>query len=262
MDELFEETKPQKKHPRSKQVGHLYRKLFLLVFAIALVAQALLFVDKGLGDYYNTLKESFKVILTVDTPADSTVLEQWGQTLNQKQDILSVRLLSPEDALTVVRHKNPQLVDSLLLMGKNQMPAYFEITLSVPAINNIRPFVDNLDAEYEDLTPHYNEQHAQMLFYVGLAAKIVRVLGGLSLLVLLAFMFLVEAFPYEQGHAWGGLCSGILAGGLSAVVLGALIYPVGPLADVFAYFTTWHRQVLLLVVIGLLGWTFSKWQKF
>ena len=261
MDELFEEKQPKKKQP-SKQVGHLYRKLFLLVFAIALLAQALLFVDKGLGDYYNTLKDSFKVILTVDAPAESTVLEQWGQTLNQKQDITSVRLLSPEDALTVVRHKNPQLVDSLLLMGKNQMPAYFEITLSVPAINNIRPFVDNLDAEYEDLTPHYNAQHAQMFFYVGFAAKAVRILGALALLCLLAFMFLVEAFPYEQGHALGGVISGVLAGALSAVALGILICPLGPLADVLAYFTTWHRQVLLVVCCGLLGWTFSKWQKF
>ena len=112
MDELFEETQPKKKK-HTKQVGHLYRKLFLLVFSIALMAQALLFVDKGLGDYYNTLKDSFKVILTVDTPAQAAVLEQWGQTLNQKQDITSVRLLSPEDALAVVRHKNPQLVESL-----------------------------------------------------------------------------------------------------------------------------------------------------
>lgn len=261
MDELFETT-TSAKPIRTKQVGHLYRKLFLLVFSIALLAQALLFVDKGLADYYNTLKESFKVILTVDTPAQAEVLEQWGQSLNQKRDITSVRLLSPEDALTVVRHKNPQLVESLLLMGKNQMPAYFEIELTVPAVNNIRPFVDNLDAEYEDLTPHYNEQHARMIFYVGFASKLVRILGALALLGFMAFMFLVEAFPYQQGHAWGGLVSGIFAGVLSAAVLTALIYPLGHLADVFAYFTTWHRQVLLIIFCALSGWTFSKWQKF
>ncbi len=261
MDEFFEQTEP-KKPTRSKQVGHLYRKLFLLVFSIALIGQALLFVDKGLADYYRTLAESFKVILTVDSQENTETLEQWGQTLNQKEDITSVRLLSPEDALTVVRHKNPQLVDSLLLMGKNQMPAYFEITLSVPAVNNIRPFVDNLNAEYEELTPHYNEQHARMLFYVGFAAKLVRVLGGLALLGFVAFMFLVEAFPYAQGHAFGGLFSGVCAGVLSGVLIGALIYPTGLLADIFVYFTTWHRQVLLLVFCGLLGWTFSKWQKF
>jgi len=261
MDELFDEQKP-KKHTPAKHVGHLYRKLFLLVFSIALLTQGLLLVDKGLSDYYNTLNDSFKVILTVDNSLESQVLEQLGQSLNQKKDITSVRLLSPEDALTVVRHKNPQLVDSLLLMGKNQMPAYFEITLSVSAINNIRPFVDNLNAEYEDLTPHYNLQQAQMLFYVGFAVKLIRVLMGIALLCFLAFMFLVEAFPYQQGHAMGGLFAGLLAAGLSILVLGILIYPVGPLSETVSSFTTWHRQVLLVVFSGLLGWTFSKWQKF
>lgn len=259
MDELFEpETK---KNTPTKQVGRLYRKLFLLVLAIALVAQGLVLVEKGLTDYYHTLQDSFKVILTVNTPADTTIMEQWGQSLNQKQDITSVRLLSPEDALTVVRHKNPQLVDALLLMGKNKMPAYFEITLSVPAVNNIRPFVDNLDAEYEDLTPHYNAQHAALLFEVGLWAKLLRVLVGVALLAFIAFMFLVEATPSEKGHAWGGLLSGLLAGLLAGGLTAALIYPTGLLANVVHNFTTWPRQALLVVFCGLLGWTFSKWQR-
>lgn len=261
MEELSKQVEP-KKRARAKQVGHLHRKLFLLVFSIALLVQAVLFVDKGLNDYYAGLQESFKVILTVEAPVEEGVLEQMGQSLNQHTDITSVRLLSPEDALTVVQHQNPQLVESLLQMGKNQMPAYFEITLSVPAVNNIRPFVDNLDAEYENLTPHYDAQHAQMLFYVGFVVKLLRVLGAVALLGFIAFMFLVEAFPYEQGHCWGGLLSGILAGVLSGILVAALIYPTGLLADTFVYFTTWHRQVLLLVFCGLLGWAFSKWQKF
>ena len=260
MDELFESE--SKKITHSKQVGHLYRKLFLLVFAIALVVQGLLLVEKGLTDYYRALQDSFKVILTVDTPMEAAVLEQRGQSLNQKNDITSVRLLSSDDALTVVRHKNPQLVDALLLMGKNQMPAYFEITLAAPAINNIRPFVDNLDVEYEDLTPHYNTQHAALLFEVGLWVKLLRLLGGVALLAFIAFMFLVEATPMKHGHAWGGLCAGLLAGLLAGGLIGVLVYPMGLLATVIQNFTTWPRQVILVVFCGLLGWTFSKWQKF
>ena len=260
MDELFEpELKPT---ARPKQLGHLYRKLFLLVFSIALIAQGLFLVEKGLTDYYHTLQDSFKVILTVDSPVDSKTLEQWGQSLNQKQDITHVRLLSPEDALAVVRHKNPQLVDSLLLMGKNKMPAYFELTLAVPAINNIRPFVDNLDAEYEELTPHYNAQQAALLLEVGLWAKLIRLLGGVALLAFLAFMFLVEASPAAQGHAWGGLLSGVLAALLACAIMVALLYPMGILTQAVRTFTTWPRQLLLGAFCGLLGWTLSKWQKF
>ena len=245
-----------------KHIGHLHRKLFLLVFAVALLAQGWLVVEKGLSDYYRQLADSFKVILTVDAPADPAQLEEWGQTLNQKEDITSVRLLSPEDALAVVRHKNPQLVESLLQLGKNQMPAYFEVTVADAAMANIEPLVDNLDAEYEDLTPHYNLSHAQLMFRVGLYAKLLRLLGALTLLVFLTFMFLVEAAPYSQQRALSGLLSGMLAGVLSIGVFVLMVYPAGLLTDFLAYFTTWSRQGLLVVFCGLLGWTLSKWQRF
>lgn len=260
MDELFE---PELKEVRpTKHVGHLYRKLFLLVLAVALLGQGLLWVEKGLSGYYKQLQDSFKVILTVENPVEAARLEEWGQALNQKEEIASVRLFSAEDALAVVRHKNPQLAESLLLLGKNQMPAYFEVTFVPAAMRNISPLVDSLAAEYEDLLPHYNEQHARLLFYTGLYAKLLRALGILSLLGFLAFMFLVEATPVAQSHAWGGLFAGILAGILSAALVAAVLYPAGVLGEHFPLFTTWHRQVLLLVFCALLGWTLSKWQKF
>ena len=260
MDELFE---PElKKESAPKHIGHLYRKLFLLVMSIALLGQGILLVDTGLRNYYQKLASSFKIILTVDGQADSTQLENWEQSLKQKEDITEVRLFSPEDALEVVRHKNPQLVDSLLLMGKNQMPAYFEIEVTSRTLGNIRPFVDNLAAQYEELTPHYNAQHAHLASYTGLYSKLLRALVVLSLLGFLAFMFLVEAAAHQHGHAWGGVAAGLLAALLSAGRVIAVLYPAGVLGDTVQQFTTWHRQVLVLVFCGLLGWTLSKWQKF
>lgn len=260
MDDNFELEMKEVRTP--KQIGHLHRKLFLLVFAVALLAQGWLVVEKGLSDYYRQLAESFKVILTVEGPAEPAQLEEWGQTLNQKEDITSVRLLSPEDALAVVRHKNPQLVESLLQLGKNKMPAYFELTFADSAIANIEPLVDNLDSEYEELTPHYDPSHAQLMFRVGLYAKLLRVLGALALLGFLTFMFLIEAAPYTQQRALSGLLSGLLAGVLSGGFLAAAVYPAGLLTDMLTYFTTWARQGLLIVFCGLLGWALSKWQRF
>ena len=260
MDDNFELEIKQAHTP--KQVGHLHRKLFVLVFCVALLAQGWLLVEKGLSSYYHQLADSFKVILTVDGPAEPAQLEEWGQTLNQKEDITSVRLLSPEDALAVVRHKNPQLVESLLQLGQNKMPAYFELTFADAAIANIGPLVDNLGSEYEDLTPHYDMAHAQLMFRAELYAKLLRGLGALILLGFLIFMFLVEAAPFPQQGAWGGVISGVLAGVLSGGLLVGALYPVGLLTDMLPYFTTWPRQILLVVFCGLLGWTLSKWQKF
>ncbi len=260
MDELFETE--DKKPQQPKQIGHLHRKLFLLVFALALLAQGWLLGGKGLSGYYQALLDDFKVILTVEEPAKNAQLEEWGQTLNQKQDILSVQLFSPEDALAVVRQKNPQLAESLLQIGKNQMPAYFELKLSPAAISNIGPFIDNLGAEYSSLVPHYHASQARFISYTGYLVTGMRVIGGLALLALLAFMFLVEAAPYTTTYAGSGALSGILAAVAAAGCVAAVLYPLGLLYDAVLYFTTWGQQLLYVVLCGLLGWALAKWQRF
>ena len=256
----------EKKNPATgpKQVLRLHRRLFLLVFGVALLLQALVFADTRLGLYYQELEQRFKVILTVDAPADNAALSQMGESLNQKEDISSVRLFSPEDALGVVKKQNPQLAEAMLLMGKNKMPAYFELILNARAINNIRPFVDNLAAEYPALTPHYSEAHAALLFYTGLSGKLLHVSVVFALLLFLAFMFLVEAYPSAEArkHYLGGAVSGVLAGVASCAFFAVLVYPTGFLAQAMAEFTSWGRQLLMLAFCGLLGWTLSKWQKF
>lgn len=260
MDDLFEE--PQKKDKRNPHQPHLYRKLFLLVFAIALLWQGLIFVDVRLNSYYQELRDSFKVILTIPSAGNNEQLSQLGDSLNQKTDIQTVKLFSPQDALEIVRQQNPQLVESLLLMGKERMPAYFELTLSPQAINNIRPFVDNLAAEYDNLVPHYNEEHAALVFYTGICSKVLHVVFVLALLVFLTFMFLIEATPVSGTHSFGGALSGILAALLACAVFTGLLYPTGFLVQAVSRFTSLGRELLLIVFCGLLGWTLSKWQKF
>ena len=259
----FLQEEATQKATKSKHVFRLYRRLFVLVFAIAVLWQGLLFVDMRLGQYYRTLENSFKLILTVDQ-FNNAALAQLGETLNQKQDIVSVRLFSPQDGLEEVRRQNPQLVESLLLMGRNKMPAYFELKLSPQTMGNIRPFVDNLAAEYEELTPHYNAEHAEFIFYTGLCFRLLRMIMALAMVLFLVFMFLVEAQPLRdiRSHVWNGALSGAMAWGGSILLMALLIYPTGLLKESVSLFTTPERQLLGLIFSTLLGWTLSKWQKF
>ena len=149
-------------------------------------------------------------------------------------------------------------------MGRNKMPAYFELKLSPQTMGNIRPFVDNLAAEYENLTPHYNAQHAEFIFYTGLCFRLLRTAMALAMVLFLAFMFLVEAQPLRGGrsHVWNGALSGAIAWAGSMLLMVLLIYPTGLLKESVSLFTTPERQLLGLVFSALLGWTLSKWQKF
>lgn len=248
----------------AKQGLHLHRRLFLLVFAVALLWQTLLLADTRLSQYYTELADSFKVILTVDGKTDNAMLAQMGETINQKEDVSSVKLFSSQDALAVVERQNPQLAESLLLMGRNKMPAYFELRLTPAAVRNVSSLVANLVAEYKELMPHYNEEHAQLVFITGLCVKLLRTTMLLALLLFLAFMFLVEAYPSKKrvSHFVSGMFSGILAA-LSAMVLVALlVYPTGFLSQAVQQFVSPALEILLVVFCGLFGWTLSKWQRF
>ena len=175
---------------------------------------------------------------------------------------MEVKLFSPADALAALQKKNPQLTEALLLMGRNKMPAYFELKLNYKAVNNIGPFVDNLAAEYQGLSPKYSPQHARTIFLVGLCLRIVNMAMVFALLLLVFFMFLVEAYPASARHMGAGVFSGVLAAAASLVFIAALVYPSGYLLPALNAFTSVGRQAALFVLCGLMGWTLTKWQKF
>ena len=263
-DDFLNEQTATAPATQPRQLLRLHRRLFLLVFAVAVLWQGLFFVEKRLGQYHQDMFDSFKIILTVPGRTDNAALAQIGESLNQKEDVESVQLFSPQDGLQVVRRQNPQLAESLLLMGKDKMPAYFEVKVTPQTLGNIRPFVANLAAEYTQLTPHYNAAHGELVFYTGVCLKLLRVLLAVAALSFLGFMFLVEAYPSKEtrSHVWSGALSGLLAALLSCAVVAVAVYPTGLLQQAVADFTSIERQLLIAVFCTLLGWTLSKWQKF
>lgn len=260
--EDFLEDKP--KRPRGeKSLFKAHRRLFLLVFAVAVLWQSVSFIQLRLSEYFGQLDRDFKVILTVKGSASNEKLSQIGESLSAKEDITSVRLFSPEDALEALKAGNPQLAQSVLLMGKNKMPAYFELRLNYKAVNNIVPFVDNLSSEYKDLSAKYSPSHAEMLFYTGLCLRMLNIAAVTALLLFLLFMFLVEAYPAAKNdHVFSGALSGVMAAAASLLLFAAMVYPTGFLVPALQNFTSVERQLALAVFSGLLGWTLTKWQKF
>ena len=94
MDEFLE---PEKR--KSKHIFRLYRRVFVLVFALAVLLQAVNFAQLQLKDYFTRLNDDFKVILTVAPEVAQDELTQMGESLSAKKDITSVNLFSPADAL-------------------------------------------------------------------------------------------------------------------------------------------------------------------
>ena len=260
--EDFLQDKP-KKRKSADVLFRGYRRLFVLVFAVAVLWQALSFVQMRLSDYHQQLTENFKILMPVVQDLDNDALAALGESLSTKKDITAVKLFSPQDALTVLRQKNARLADTLVLLGHEQMPAYFELKISDNAINNIRPFTQNLAVEYPQLSLKFSAEQADLALYSGLCLRVLNMAYVFALVLFFAFMFMVEAYPIRgKTHVFSGVISAMLAGLVSLILFLLVLYPTGFLADSLRNFTTLERQLGILAFCGLFGWTLSKWQKF
>ena len=247
---------------KKKSPLRIYRKLFLLVFAVVMLWQGVLLVDNYAARYYAELKDSFKVLLSFTDNPKEEELNKIGQQLRSHNGIETVNVFDSEQALAVVRRQNPQLADTLILLGAHKMPAYIELKLTAKNITAIQSFTDSLAVQYPQIKVHYNKDHARLTANVGLFCKIMRLVQIIALLALVLFMFLVEAFPVKANHAGAGVFSGLLAGVGACAVVAGILYPTGYLPDIWANLISVKQQILVLIFSGLLGWTFVKWQRF
>ena len=259
MEDFFQE-KPK---PKNRTAVRSHRRLFLLILAIALLWQMCGFIHTQLAQYHRNLAKDFKVMLIAPDSVDNAQLGVWGESLSAKTDIEIVRLFSPQDGLAALQQKNPRFAAALVTLGREPMPAYFELRLTDAAINNIQPFVQNIAAEYPQLSVKYAAEQAAMIFYSGLCLRVLQFTGVLALLCFVLFMFLVEAYPSRaKSHSLADVLYGLLGGVCSLAAGALLIYPSGLLMPALQQFTSVERQLILLVFCGLMGWTLGKWQKF
>ena len=261
MDDFLQD-KP-KKPKGSAVVFHGHRRLFVLVFAVAVLLQCVSFVQMQISNYHQALVQNFKLVLALTQPVDNPSLVALGDSLSSKEDITAVKLFSPQDAFEALKAKNERLTQALVVLGYEQMPAYFEVKLTNRAINNIRPFVQNLASEYPQLAPKYSPEQARLAFYSGLGLRTLNLGIVFALVLFFAFMFMVEAYPMRgKGHLGSAVVSALVAGLLSLGFFALLTYPTGFLMPALQHFTSVERQLGILVFCGLFGWTLSKWQKF
>ena len=240
----------------------IYRKIFLLIFAAAVLVQGVLLADNYAGRYYDTLKNSFKVLLPLQEELSESALKDLAAQLRRQEGIAAVEEFSSRDALGMVRRQNPQLADTLLLLGTHKMPAYLEVRLSDSALANITTFTESLAVQYPQVQVRFNQEHARLTANTSMFRNVFTLLQAVALFALLLFMFLVEASPVRAGNAWAGVCSGLLAGVGACALMALLLYPTGLLPDIWRTLVSYKQQVVVLVFSGLLGWTFSKWQRF
>lgn len=262
MDDFLQEKKPQPTPKKTRRNGG-YSRLFVLTAAILLLGQVLSFLQIQISRYHRELTQDFKVILTVTPALDEKELPALEEKLRATPGVAQVRFFSAQDGLKALQRKNPRLTQAVVTLGRELMPVYFELRLHHTAIDNIRPFVQNLSLQYPQLSAKYAPEQADMILYSGLCLRVLYVAASLALGFLLLFMFLVEARPVSGSFPAAGCAAmGVLAALLSLGLFAAVVYPTGLITNGLGEFTSWGRQALGLCLGGLIGWTLGKWQRF
>lgn len=262
MEDLLQEKRPTSQSKKLVPPRN-YRRLFVLVLVIALLGQLVSFIQLQVSNYHHTLAQQFKIMLTATEPLDSPVLAEIENKLGALPQVQRVKLFSVQEGLQVLKKRNPRLVQALVALGREPMPVYFEVYVTDATLHHIRPFAQQLAVQYPELSLHYSPEQADMAFYSGLCLRSINILAALVWVLLLVFMFMVEAYALRvQLPRTGAVVTGVLASVVAFGLVVAVIYPTGLLSDALRHFTSWERQAGQLVLGGLLGWTLGKWQKF
>ncbi|MBI4801207.1 MAG: hypothetical protein HY796_01670 [Elusimicrobia bacterium] len=242
-----------------------YRVVFLIVFAGALMAEALLFMRAQVREIALILKEDFRIVIVKSEkgkPAPAA-MEEALRALAGTKDVV---FISKADRLKKLKEEDPELVGTVMSLGVNPMPDTFEAELEEDALGNLNAWVGPAwkvpgvaDIKYKPLEA-YAILHA--LFY-GHYISVALALAFFSL-ALMALMTLVyrnspanfmESVKKDRNWFFTGLGAGAIAVALSY----ALVYPVKDLSPLWLWPDP-STQAAIIAAGGFSAWVIFQWK--
>ena len=260
-----EVTKAEPRRQPAKKDRKGYRVVFLIVFAGALMAEALLFMRAQVREISLILKEDFRIVVVKSDKVkqDPAVMETAFKALPGTDD---VTFMNRADRLRKLREEDPDLVGAVMNMGANPLPDTFEISLEEAALGDLGSWVEAAwkingveDIKYKPLEA-YAILHA--LFYghyilvtLALAFMVLALMALMTVLYSNTVANLLESVRRDRNWFFAGL----LAGALAVAVSYALVYPVKYLSPLWL----WPEAPVQAAVIaagGVFAWVIFQWK--
>ena len=231
-------------------------RVFFLLLAFALLAQASLFLQDRMQKALAMVNEDFKIALSLNN-ASAGEAAAFKTALAALDGVGKVKEISPAAAL-----------ESLGAQGfsADLLPKFYEITVDTRVMLNPKVWVQNNIAPMpQDAAVYYKEDQAKLAVYIDMLARAANILLCTAAFALLSFGFFVEAY-YAKTVVFRERMGAVLAAVLAfAVAWGALYFMTAPANKIYPGYSydlfSW-RQAALLAAALLTGWTLAKWKKF
>ena len=131
--------------------------LSILVGLIAgLGGETLLFLQRQCRLVEESMREDFRVLLFLKDDLDEGRQKVLEERLRALPDVDDVRAVSRQEQLAALKREDPELVESVALLGDNPLTPAFEVSLGEAGVSRVaqwlsqaQPLADWADARYK-----------------------------------------------------------------------------------------------------------------
>src|ERR1035437_7193746 len=120
--------------------------VFLFAATAAMAGQTLILAEGQCRRLETALRDDFRVVLFLRGPLEDSKRLVLEEKLRAQPEVADVRYVSPEEGLAALRREDPELVDSVALVGENPLPGAFEIRPAPEALPRVAAWIDSVSA--------------------------------------------------------------------------------------------------------------------
>lgn len=234
--------------------------VFAFAASAALAAQSLLLAEGQCRRLETALRDDFRVILFLRGPLEESKRAVIEEKLRAAPEAADVRYVSPEESLAALRRDDPDLADSVALVGDNPLPGAFEVRPSPEALPRLAAWIDSAQALADWSDVRWKSAQLQAILRARLYAHWMRLtlstlFCAAAALALWALFGSLRGGAADRGLAWSGALGG--TAGLALAALAA--WPLRRDGLLWAWPPAW-TQAAVVAACAALGWSLSLWR--
>jgi hypothetical protein len=234
--------------------------VFAFAAVAALAGQTLLLVEGQCRRLETALRDDFRVVLFLRAPLDEPKRQVLEEKLRAQPEVADVLYVSPDDGLAALRREDPELVDSVAVVGENPLPGAFEVTPAPEALPRLAAWIssDKEIADWSDV--RWKPAQLQAVLRARLYGHWLRLTLS-TLLCAAAALTLWALFGSLGGRAGDRrLPAAGALGGAAGLALAALVaWPLRRDGVLWAWPAAW-AQAAVVAACAALGWSLSLWR--
>jgi len=235
--------------------------VFAFAASAALAGQTLLLAEGLCRGLETALREDFRVVLFLRGPLEDSKRLVLEEKLRALPEAAGVRYVSPEEGLAALKREDPELVDSVALVGENPLPGAFEVSPAPEALSRLTAWIDSAEglADWSDVRWKPAQLRAILrarLYGHWLRLTLSTLFCSAAALALWAlFGSLRAGHSRDRRLAWAGAL-----GGAAGLALAALVaWPLRRDDLLWAWPAPW-TQAAVVAACAALGWSLSLWR--